>query len=254
MLSANQMEIVKEQAFCKKPSSLHNDDGKFICNIYPKSINEIVEMNSSKYYRRIALLLLTETEIYENLKKIGREIPIEEIHPLAYLLQASANDDKFLLELQDTFSTFIKEEVLLLPKINAILIGGESAIQERRLITEDNFKDFQTILRLQNRKEVPEPPPADESPGQRKMRLLREKVAAVKKKQSQKKGEGQTFLEQLEIAATFGIDRNESLYAFYSLLRRHQMKEKWEQDLRMICAGADSKKLNSKYWGESPDD
>ena len=169
MLSANQMEIVKEQAFCKEPSSLYNDDGKFICNVYPKSINEIVRMNSSKYYRRIALLLLTETEIYENLKKIGREIPIEEIHPLAYLLQASANDDKFLLELQDTFSTFIKEEVLLLPKINAILIGGESAIQERRLITEDNFKDFQTILRLQNRKEVPEQPPADESPGQRKM-------------------------------------------------------------------------------------
>ena len=86
------------------------------------------------------------------------------------------------------------------------------------------------------------------------MRLLREKVAAVKKKQAQKKGEGQTLVELMEIASTFGIDRNESLYAFYSLVRRHQMREKWQQDLQMICAGADSKKLKTKYWGENPDD
>ena len=160
----------------------------------------------------------------------------------------------FLLELKNTFSTFIKEEVLLLPKINSVLVGGPAASKEKRLITNDNFSDFQDILRLQNRREVPEPPPEDETPGQRKMRLLREKVAAVKKKQAQKKGEGQTLVELMEIASTFGIDRNESLYAFYSLVRRHQMREKWQQDLQMICAGADSKKLKTKYWGENPDD
>ena len=87
------------------------------------------------------------------------------------------------------------------------------------------------------------------------MRLLREKVAAVKKKQAQKKGEGQTFLELMEIADTFGINKDKcSLYAFYCLLRRHEMREKWNQDLQMICAGADSKKMKTKYWGESPDD
>jgi hypothetical protein len=32
------------------------------------------------------------------------------------------------------------------------------------------------------------------------------------------------------------------------------MKEKWEQDIQMICAGADSKKIKTKYWGESLDD
>jgi hypothetical protein len=38
------------------------------------------------------------------------------------------------------------------------------------------------ILRIQNRKEVPEPPPKDESAIARKMRLLREKREAVKRK------------------------------------------------------------------------
>jgi hypothetical protein len=58
----------------------------------------------------------------------------------------------------------------------------------------------------------------------------------------------------MERASTFGIDRNESLYAFYKLIRRHEMREKWLYDIEMICAGADPKKLNTKYWGESLDD
>ena len=236
MLSANKIEEIKEQAFCNLPSPLI--DEKFICNVYPYSINNIVRMGSHNYHSKLALLLLTETDIASIIKeKTGQEVPIETIHPLEYLLSSAQYDDRFLLELKDTFSTFIKEEVLLLPKINSILVGGDSkeAIAEKRLITEANFRDFQDILRLQNRKEVVEPPPKDETPGQRKMRLLREKVAAVKKKQAQKKGEGQTLIESMEIASTFGIDRNESLYAFYALIRRHQMREKWQSDLQMIC-------------------
>jgi hypothetical protein len=61
---------------------------------------------------------------------------------LEYLLQSAANDDMFLLELKDAFSTFIKEEVLLLPKINSVLVGGAAAVEEKRLITPKNFKDF----------------------------------------------------------------------------------------------------------------
>ena len=238
MLSANQIEEVKEQAFCKVPSSFY--DKQYICKVYPYSIKEIVEMGTTTYNKRLGLLLLTADDIANIIKeKTGTE-PTETIHPLEYLLQSAAYDDMFLLELKNTFSTFIKEEVLLLPKINSVLVGGPSASKEKRLITLDNFDNYS--------------PPADETPGQRKMRLLREKVAAVKKKQAQKKGEGQTLVELMEIASTFGIDRNESLYAFYSLVRRHQMREKWQQDLQMICAGADSKKLKTKYWGENPDD
>jgi hypothetical protein len=54
------------------------------------------------------------------------------------------------------------------------------------------------------------------------MRLLREKVAAVKKKQAQKNGDGLTLIEMFEIGETYGIDvKNHTLYAFYKLLRRH---------------------------------
>ena len=139
-------------------------------------------MGTTNYNRRLGLLLLTEDDIANIIKeKTGSDVT-ETINPLEYLLQSAAYDDMFLLELKDTFATFIKEEVLLLPKINSVLVGGEIAAKEKRLITPNNFRDFQDILRIQNRREVVAPPPADETPGERKMRLLREKVAAVKKK------------------------------------------------------------------------
>ena len=252
MLSADKIEEVKEQAYYCLPSSF--EDNKPICNVYPYSIYEIVKMKSSVYNRRLGLLLLTESDVMNLIKeKTGKDFS-QSINPLEYLLQSAANDDMFLLELKDAFSTFIKEEVLLLPKINSVLVGGAAAVEEKRLITPKNFKDFQDILRIQNCREVVAAPPEDETPGERKMRLLREKVAAVKKKQASKKGEGQTLVELMERASTFGIDRNESLYAFYKLIRRHEMREKWLYDIEMICAGADPKKLNTKYWGESLDD
>lgn len=248
MLSANQVEDIKCQAYLGLPSKLEG-----VCKVYPFKMSEIIKMGVTEYNGRLGLLLLSEVDI-ENLikEKTQKDVEIENIHPLQYLLASAAVDDIFLLELKKVFSTFVKEDVLILPTFGAIAIGSPA---QKRLITEENFSDFQNILRIQNRREFVSAPPENETPGERKMRLLREKVAAVKKKQSQKKGEGKTLIELLEIAETYGIDiQNHTLYAFYSLLRRHQLKEKWDQDLQIICAGADSKKIKTKYWGESLDD
>lgn len=247
MLSANQIEEIKQQAYMGVPSSFSN-----ICKVYPLKLKEIISMGTSVYQGYLGLLLLTEVDIQKIIKeKIGEEVSIENIYPLEYLIQSAAMDDNFLLELKKVFSTFLKEEVLILPKMNAIVVGD---FKKKRLITSENFGDLQDILRIQNRREVVEAPPADETPTQRKMRLLREKVAAVKKKQAEKNGETQSLSDLLEIADVFGIDSaNCTLYSFYGLIRRHQLKEKWEQDLSMICAGADAKKIKTKYWGESLD-
>lgn len=177
---------------------------------------------------------------------------IEGITPLQYLLKSAELSDMFLLELQNAFSTFIQEDILLLPKINSVLVGLPS---EKRLINNENFSDFQTILRIQNRREVPEPPPENESAIARKMRLAREKREAVKRKQQQKEGANQELADLLEVAEVFGIDyEKKSIYAFYGLIQRHQLREKWTQDIQMLCAGADSKKVKAKYWGGNPED
>lgn len=245
MLSANEIADIKLQAFAGEPSQLSGT-----CYIYPLLCRDIIKMGESEYNRRLGVLLLDEHQIAKIIKeKTGTDVPLEQIDVLAYLLHSADTSDSFFVELKTAFTTFIKEEILFLPSINSILIGSKA---ERRLINSKNFRDFQDILRVQNKKEIKEPPPENESFGQRKMRLLRERVAEAKKKKAQKSGEGQTFQELLEIAAVFGIDyKNETIYGLYQLISRHQRKEKWDQDIQMLCAGADSDKIKATYWGES---
>ena len=245
MLSPNEIEVIKEQAYAGAPSKLSG-----VCQVRPLELEEILTMGTNIYNSYLGILLLTEVDIVRIIKeKTGKEPEIEGIRPLTYLLQSSSYDDMFLLELERAFSTFITEEILLLPKINAVLVGPK---EERRLITDKNFADFQDILRIQNKKKIKEAPPENESAIARKFRLKREARDAAKRKQQQKKGESQSLVELLEIAETFGIDyKHKTIYAFYGLIQRHQAREKWNQDIQMLCAGADSKKLEVKYWGES---
>ena len=245
MLSANKIEDVQNQAFLGKPSKFQD-----ICLIYPLFVPEIVEMGINQYYEYLGLLLIDDNEIRKIFEKKGIDYSKDKITPLEFLLSNAEVNDKFFLDLQLAFSTFIKEEILLLPKINSILIGDA---KQKRLITKENFSDFQDILRIQNRRKIEEAPPEDESPAQKKMRLLREKVAETKRKQAQKKGEdGQSFLDTLEIAEVFGIDIQKcTLFSLYRLVPRHQAREKWDQDIQMLCAGADPQKIKTKYWGES---
>lgn len=247
MLSANQIEDIQNQAFKAIPSKFQK-----VCKIYPLTIPEIVKIGVNEYYQMLGLLLLDNYEIADTLEKKGiKDIEIEKIEPLTFLLRNAEASDKFLLELQAAFSTFIKEEIILLPKINSVLVGGDP--KKKRLITTENFSEFQDILRIQNRRKVKEKPPENESPAQKKMRLLREKVEEAKRRQAQKKSEnGSTFLDVLEIAEVFGVNTDKcTLYSLYNLVGRHQAREKWDQDLQMLCAGADSNKIKTKYWGES---
>lgn len=245
MLSLNRKTVIEEQAYAGVPSLLEKTG-----YIYPLLLNEIIKMGTDKYNQYLNLLLLEETDIFEIIKKkTGTEPEIENIDTLSYLIQSSTYDDMFLLELQQAFSTFFKEEILLLPKINSVLIGSP---QERRLLNKNNFREFQDILRIQNRKPIKEAPPENESAIARKFRLKREMRDAIKRKQAAKNGEGLKLVELMEIAETFGIDyQNKTIYAFYGLIQRHQLREKWNQDLQMLCAGADSKKIKTQYWGES---
>lgn len=248
MLSANQIKDIKEQAYVGAPSPFYD-----ICEIYPYTVAQVVKMGNTKYNSYLGLLILDENEIAEGIKeKTGEEVPIEQIHPLEYLLQSAESNDMFLLDLQNAFNTFIKEEILLLPQINSVLVGEFS---KKKLITEENFRDFQDILRIQNNKEITEPPPENESPFRREMRLKREKAERIKRKQQAKKGETIEFLDLMQIGDVFGIDKNTtSVFAYSKLIDRYRAKEKWDQDLQMLCAGADSSKIKTKYWGTSLDE
>ena len=208
-------------------------------------------MGQNRYKQLLNTLLLDEIEISKLLKeKINEDVSPADIDPLQYLLISADNNDAFSLELQEAFTTFLKEEVLFLPKLNSVIVGKD--FKQKRLITSKNFLDFQNILKIQNGKKVKTPPPENETAWERKMRLNREKIAEIKRKKNEQAVDGKSFDELIEIAVVYGIDVDKvSLLAFYNLMRRYQAQEKWIQDLQMLCAGADSSKIETKYWGES---
>ena len=245
MLSANQIEDIKAQAYAGCGSDLSE-----VCKVYPLTIKEVIEMGYSNYKTYLSTLLLDEVAISQHIKeKMGEEVPPDKIEPFDYLLSSAEQSDSFLLEVQTMFNTFIKENIVILPEVSLVVIGNPV---DRRFISKDNFKEFQEILRIQNGQKVKPPPPKDETPGERKMRLLRERVEAAKQKQSEKDTEGMPFSVFLEIAEVFGINLDKcTVYAFYKLIARHQAKEKWEQDIQMLCAGAEADKLKTKYWGDA---
>lgn len=250
MLSPEQVEDIREKAYVGQPVNFNN-----ICYIYPLTIEEIIAVGRYNYNSMLGLLTLKEAQIKSIIKeKTGNSPNIENIEPLSYLLQSAEKEDMILLELQAAFSTFIKEDILLLPQINSVLVGNP---KEKRLITKDNFQDFQNILLLQNRKRIPEPIPPNETPFERKMRLNRELVAEAKRKKAEKEGgkQSDSLVDLLEIAEAFDIDyRNRTLFALKGIVQRKRAKEKWDQDIEMLCAGADSEKLKTKYWGESSEE
>lgn len=50
----------------------------------------MVEMGANVYYNRLDMLLSTEATIVKDIKKkTGKEVDIESIHPLEYLIQSA---------------------------------------------------------------------------------------------------------------------------------------------------------------------
>ena len=85
MLSANQIEDIKAQAYAGCGSNLSG-----VCKVYPLTIKEVIEMGYSNYKTYLSTLLLDEVAISQHIKeKTGEEVPPDKIEPFNYLLSSA---------------------------------------------------------------------------------------------------------------------------------------------------------------------
>lgn len=245
------------------------DDGKLmfgaainfndICWVYPLKIKEIIGMGQNTYNEYLSLLALDIREVQKELKKQGiseEDMPTSTFEYLLlqaqYSPQFNQDVDTFLVKLQKTFSTFIREKVHFSYETQEIIIGEDFI--NKRVLNKDNFEDFQNIIRAQNQLPVPEPIPENESAMARKFRLRREQVAEAKRKQSLKNGEAISLMDSistlicLNVGVNFENVGDLTMYQFKDILTRAQAKYKYDLDIRMIAAGADPKKIKPKQW------
>ena len=138
-----------------------------ICKIYPPSVNEIIDNPNFPLYRKLLTISQEEIEDLYIEKNIEGRVPT----PLEYLLSASYNEKKIESILKEAITFFVHDKVSFLYEQKSIVIGDLieivktlKSVEELKLIKEDNFFDFQNLIREALGDKPIEPPNPNEDP------------------------------------------------------------------------------------------
>lgn len=231
---------------------------KDICKIYPPKVNDVVGNENFNIYLSIFTITQEELdEIYLKDKSVER-IPT----PFQYLMMNYYSEEEMRGYIEEAFELFVHESVAIVPEIEMLLIGKKEEeidpdvdLENPRLITEENFFDFQNKVRLSvGQKELERAAEEEEYEDPRikrwKMKIKeREKIINSKKAKS-----APTLGTLLAAICCMGIGLNplnigEMSYACIQwLIAMYQQNEEYDVDVRALLAGADSKKVKPKYW------
>lgn len=239
---------------------LNSNSKKPLCKIYPPKVQEVCQDNNLSY---IGLLTMSQEDIEDKLvenKQLNAEKKIPTPFEYLLLLSQNAEGEK---NIREAIEFFVKEPVSILLQLNAILVGDlekqllkMQSINDLRLITEDNFFEFQNLIRQSIGEKPIEKPDPNEHPKIRAMKAkarLRDRIKA-------KSGKALKLNTTLAAICCMGIgitplNIGEITYGSAQvLMKMYQNKEKYDLDMKSLLAGADSKKIKPKYWIMNIDD
>ena len=244
--------MINEQVFLGMPL-----DFKGKCKVYPPTVKQSCEDQFGTY-----LAILTQSQ--EDIEDIfygdtfEREQKIDNIPtPLEFLFANAFNDKRFEKLAVAAFEFFIHQPVSFLYDQKLIIIGDLTEVvktikkvEDLIMINEEEFFDFQNLIRESMGKNPVEPPNPNLHPKIKRMKAkarYRDKIKAKSKN-------GLNFSSLLSSLCCMGIgitplNVGEISYAAVSeLIARYQEKEKYQLDIDSLLAGADKKKVKPKYW------
>ena len=178
-----------------------------ICFIYPPTLRDIVNLGYSKFLQYIQLLTITKpnlTNTKENKEIIGL---LNEITDFQYFLIMVSQDKDILNTAKESFLFFTKEKPFFLIDSAQIILGP---IQEKHLILEENFYNFQSIIKKINFINIEEEDiifNENDSPRVKalKMQMLKNRKAVAEAKRK-KEENNKTSLEFSDIVASAAIN------------------------------------------------
>ena len=227
------------------------------CKIYPPSIRDSCEDNFGIY-----LSILTQSQ--EDVEDIfygdsfKRDVKIENMPtPLEFLFANAYHDKKFEKLALEAFQFFIHTPVTFLYEQKLIVVGDLEElvktiknVNELVFIREEDFFEFQNLIRESLGKKPIDPPDPDMHPRVKEMKAKARYRDKIKAKQKN----GLNFSDLLSSLCCMGIgitplNIGEISYAVVGeLISRYQEKEKYHLDIESLLAGADKKKIKPKYW------
>ena len=226
-----------------------------LCDIYPPTVGEVLGMKEFQKYRMV--LTMTVEDIEDAI------FPTQEIDPSVViptpfinLINCCRSDKKFKKTVEEAIYYFThkrasvdtEEQIIIIGDVETILSLTE--ISELSIIDENNFFDFQNLIRIclgENPKEKNE---LEKNIRLRKMKAKARYRDRIKAKQ----GNGITLEDSMTSICCMGIGINplnirEMSYASMNkLMSKFQQKERYDIDIRSLIAGADAKKVKPQYW------
>ena len=231
---------------------------KDVCKIYPPKVKDVIGNDDFVVYQ--SLFTITQDEL-DKAYLSGDDI-VQVPTPFQYLLMNYYQDEEMREKIEEAFALFICEPVTIIPEIEMLLIGKSDDeidpdvdLENPRLLTEENFFEFQNVIRLVLGINIIKPPDPEEEnldPRIKRYKMkIKEHDEIIKKKKAK---EVPTLGTLLAAICCMGIGLNplnigEMSYACVQwLISMYQQNEEYEIDIRALLAGADSKKVKPKYW------
>ena len=226
-----------------------------ICSVYPPKIKDILNNKNYPVYKK--LFFSSQEDIEDEYTEL--KIPLEDAPtPLGYIFQMAATDEHIKAIVLEGFEFFIHEPVTMLNDQQMIVVGDLShelknikSVEQLRILKEDNYFEFQQLLRRSIGEKEIEPYDPDLHPKVKYFKAKQRLRDRVKAKNSK---DGLTLGSTLAAICCMGLNLNPlnigelSQAAVSILVRYYQEKAKYEIDIEYLLAGADSKKVKPKNW------
>lgn len=225
-----------------------------ICSVYPPKVKDILNTKNYSVYRK--LFLSSQEDIEDEYTEL--EMSLDDVPtPLEYLFLMCESDPRIKDIVTEGFEFFIKEPVTLLSDQKMIVVGElkevlktVKSVEELRIIKEDNYFEFQQLLRRSIGEKEVEPYDPNLHP---KVKYFKAK-ARLRDRVKAKSKENLTLGATLAAICCMDLNLNPlnigelSQAAISVLIRYYQEKQKYEIDIKSLLAGADSKKVKPQNW------
>lgn len=231
--------------------------------IYPPKVKDVAANDHYGVYSR--LLTYSQEEVEDEFLEANK--PLESYPtPIEFLLNNSYHHKEYEKQCKEAFQFFIHKDVSFLYDQKMIIIGkledvlkNAQSLDDLVMIKEEDFFDFQNMVRESMGKKTVELPNPNEHPKVKEMKRRARYRDKVKAKNAAKSKDGASLFTILVSICCMGLgitplNIGEMSYASVGeIMKVMQEKEKYDIDIRSLLAGADSKKVKPKYWIRNTD-
>ena len=231
-----------------------------ICAVFPATLGQIVDEGYDQFQQYLGALTASKpTTKLDNDKEL-REL-MEKLTDFQYILLMANLDPQVHKILKRGFKFFTHEDAIFSLEPAQIIIGP---IEEKHLMVESNFYDFQRLLKRMYflETEGEEIIIYDDDPPMTKklkmqMRANREKVRKAKAKKAQQE---KTDMQLSDLIASLTLNDcglnihniwDITYYAFHDQLKRMGWRDQFNINQKAALAGAKLNKSQLKHWMRS---